>query len=126
MEDFTTLGEITHPGRPDFYDNGWGKTQLKRHPQYVYSTGHKGQLIHKISHVTVRWWQGSMDRMVRLRKPVIIAETICGMSKFVQSGGRLKASMCEIPKPDAVMCKRCLGEALSTFPRRDPTSKHRA
>jgi hypothetical protein len=126
-EDFRTLGEITIPGRPDFEDHEFGKTYAKKFAPYVYSTGHNGMLIHKVASVTLRWWQGSGDRMIRLRHPQVIAETICGMSKFIQTQKhRMSASMCAIPKPEAVMCKRCMGEAISTFPRRDPTSKERA
>lgn len=126
--EFTTLGEITYPGRPDFSDHEWGVTYAKDFPQYVYSLGRNGQLIHKVSYVSIRWWRGSFDKMIRLRKPCIIAETVCGMSKFIQTESakdRMRASFCEIPKADAVVCKRCAGEALSTFPRKDPTSKER-
>ncbi len=124
--DFRTLGEIVIEGRPDFEDNNFGKTRAKTHPQYVYSSNHQGYLIHKVHHVTLHWWQGSMHRMIRLRNPLMIAETVCGMSKFIQTGGRIRASFCAIPKPDAVLCKKCLGEAVATFPRKDPTSKERA
>ena len=125
-EQFSTLGEVTIPGRPDFTDHEFGITYAKKFSPYVYSTGHNGMLIHKVAYVSLRWWKGSCDRMVRLRNPQMVAETVCGMAKFIQTGKRMAASMCAIPKPDAVMCKRCMGEALSTFPRRDPTSKERA
>lgn len=128
--EFSTLGEIIYPGRPDFVDHGWGVTYAKSFPQYVYSLGRNGALIHKVNYVSIRWWRGSMDRMIRLRKPCIIAETICGMAKFVQTdeqqyrSNRLRASFCEIPKPDAVLCGRCHGEHTN-FPRKDPTAKER-
>ena len=128
VSDFQTLGEITYPGRPDFADHEWGVTYAKDYPTFVYSLGRNGQLIHRVSLVSIRWWRGSYDRMIRLRKPRIIAETVCGMSKFIQtesSKNRMRASFCEIPKPDAVICRRCMGEALSTFPRKDPNSKER-
>src|ERR1700690_2321909 len=122
---FDLEGETVLMGPPDFTDHEFGVTYAKKFSPYVYSTGHNGSLIHKVSHVSLRWWKGSYDRMVRLRNPQIIAGTICGMSKFIQTGKRLSASMCAIPKPDAVLCKRCMGEAISTFPRKDPTSKER-
>ncbi len=123
--EFSTLGEIVIQGRPDFSDWEFGVTYAKTFPQYVYSLGHNGQLIHKVAYVSLRWWEGCYDKMVRRRNPLIIAETVCGCSRFIQSGGRLRAAFCEIPKPDAVLCKRCLGEAMSTFPRKDPKSKQR-
>jgi hypothetical protein len=124
--EFQTLGEIVIHDRPDFYDHEFGKTYAKTFPKYVYSSNHQGYLIHKVAHVSLHWWKGSMDKMIRLRNPRIIAATVCGMSKFIQTGGRIRASFCAVPKPDAVMCKRCMGEALSTFPRKDPASKERA
>jgi hypothetical protein len=124
VSDFKTLGEITIPGRPDFDDHEFGKTYAKKFPQYVYSP--KGYLIHKVASVMLRWWDGNYDHMVRLRNPVIIAETVCGMSKFIKQSGRIKGQFCAIPKPDAVLCKKCFGEASATFPRRDATSKERA
>jgi hypothetical protein len=125
MNNFSTLGEITLAGRPDFQDHEFGVTYAKKFSPYVYSTDHNGSLIHKVSHVSLHWWKGNFDHMVRLRNPTVIAETVCGMSKFIQTGKRLSASMCAIPKPDAVLCKRCMGEASSTFPRKDPTSRER-
>jgi len=128
--EFSTLGEIIIRGRPDFEDHEFGKTYLKKFPKYVYSTGHNGALIHKVSYVMVRWWKGSYDKMIRLKKPAIIAETVCGMAKHIQTDGdwrrnRMPAAFCAIPKPDAVLCKRCEGVAISTFPRKDPDSKER-
>jgi len=128
--EFSTLGEIVYPGRPDFSDHEWGVTYAKSFPQYVYSLSHNASLIHRVSYVQVRWWRGSYDKMIRLRKPCIIAETICGMAKFIQTEEttfrrRLKASFCAVPKADAVLCEKCEGRALSTFPRKKSDSKER-
>jgi hypothetical protein len=123
--DFKTLGEIVINGRPDFGNPEFGKTYAKTFPKYVYSTNHQGYLIHAVREVEFHWWQANMDKMIRLRNPRMIAHTICGMSKFIQTAGRIRASFCAVPKPDAVLCKKCLGEAMSTFSRRDPQWRER-
>jgi hypothetical protein len=108
-------------GRPDFEDHSFGKTYAKRFPPYVYSR--KGALIHKVVSVQIRWWQGCYDKMVRQESPTVIAETACGMSKFINAGGpgernRMRAVVCTIPSPIAVMCGRCHGEGAN-FKRDD-------
>ena len=123
--EFQTLGEIVIEGRPDFADHDFGKTYAKTFPEYVYSSNHQGYLVHKVHHVTLHWWRGSMDQMIRLRHPQMIAETVCGMSKFIQTGGRIRASFCAVPKPDAVLCKN-MSRRRQYVPRKDPTSKERA
>jgi hypothetical protein len=120
VTEFQTRGEVVIEGRPDFVDHDFGKTYAKIFPRYVYSTNHQGCLIHTVKEVELWWWQPRMDKMIRLRNPRMIAHTVCGMSKFIQTGGRIRASFCAVPKPDAVLCKKCLGEATSTFSRRDP------
>lgn len=103
-------------GRPDFPGyNRFGITQAKKFPKYVYSANKMGLLIHKIVNVELHWWEpcDGGKRLVRRRKPSMIAHTVCGQSKFLKPG---KAHTCEIPRPDAVLCGRCHGEA-PTFGR---------
>ena len=114
---------IDYPGRPDFGGANWGIQKAKKFLPYVHSTTANSTLIHKVAVVNIRWYQGWNSYMKRLEHPVVIAETVCGMSKFVSYAGkhsRLQsaAKMCIIPDPAAVLCGRCHGE-LPTF------SKHR-
>jgi len=108
--------EIDIPGRPDFQDHNFGKMRAKKFLPYVHSTTHNACLIHKVAYVTLHWYQGHYSYMRRLENPIIIAETVCGCSRFVNNGEK-SAKMCEIPDPKAVLCGRCFGE-LPTFSKR--------
>ena len=85
----------------------------KKFLPYVHSTGHNAMLIHKVASVRMFWGDDS--------KLTMIAETVCGMSKILahhyNKPGEVKAKMCEIPDPSAVLCGRCHGE-LPTFSKR--------
>ena len=105
---------IDYPGRPDFGTN-WGILKAKKFLPYVHSTTGNATLIHKVDRVEIRWYQGYYSYMKRLDKPVIIAQTVCGCSRFISSVSH-PAKMCKIPDPHAVLCGRCHGE-LPTFSR---------
>jgi hypothetical protein len=103
-------------GRPDFDNPRFGITRAKRHPKYVYGSIF-GSLIHEINYVEFRWYELKMGYCIRLDSPRISATTKCGMSFFVSNyNSRGKASVCEIPKEDAVLCKACRREGRN-FPK---------
>jgi hypothetical protein len=107
---------IDYPGRPDFKDESFGKTEAKKHLPYVHSTSHNACLIHKVSRVVIRWYSGHYDYMKRLESPSMYAECVCGQTVFLNNGRR-SGKMCETPDPNAVLCGRCHGE-LPTFSKR--------
>lgn len=79
----------------------------KKFPPYVYST--MGALIHRVEGVTMRWYELiSMDRMVRLDRPLLYYRCFCGMNVY---GWR--AGVCMIPDPNAVLCGRCHGRGAT-------------
>lgn len=99
-------------GRPDFTDRNFGVTRAKRHAKYVYSNLN-GLLLHKIAHVQLRWYDAGGDHLIRRETPHASITTICGQTFFggkTRRGGKVRATMCELPKPDAVLCGRCHGE----------------
>lgn len=107
----TAYTEITAPR--------WGKeereyTIVKSHIPYVYATSRNACLIHKIDHVRLQWWacgpRGAY--LVRLQSPRMIAVTNC--QQWMSLDGT-KAKACALPRPDAVLCKRCHGEGTN-FP----------
>jgi hypothetical protein len=103
-------------GRPDFQDHKFGITRAKRHPKYVYGSI-LGSLVHEVSYVEFRWYELKMGYCIRLDSPKISATTKCGMSFFVHNiGSRAKATVCEIPKEDAVYCKACQKQGRN-FPK---------
>lgn len=104
-------GQLIIQGRPDFEDHDFGVTRPKRHAQYVYSN-QNGALIHKVSHVSLSWYQAQSDHLVRLTTPNMTIRTICGQQFFGSKnrGGKQRLTMCAIPKPDAVLCGKCHGE----------------
>ncbi|SRR6266851_1526846 len=112
--------QITIPRpRPDNWD--FGITYAKKFPPYVYSANGMGCLIHKVVHVEIHWWEYSWETLVRRDTPVMIAETICGMHKRLETG-RMRSALCAVPKPDAVLCGKCHG-APANFPRKNPASR---
>lgn len=115
---------IDYPGRPDIgygYDPDWGCTFAKKFKPYVHSVSSNATLIHKVDRVRIRWYAGNYSYMQRLSVPSITAETVCGMSKLISSPhigkNRMRAKMCEVPDPNAVLCGVCHGE-LPTFSRK--------
>ncbi len=103
-------------GRPDFANHDFGHTEIKKFPPFVYSLSLNGMLVHKVSHVTASWYEAQYDRMLRLDTPKLVATTVCGYFFFIhlpRDKKTFKASLCEIPKPDAVLCGRCHGEPAS-------------
>jgi len=103
--------EITIEGRPDFHNHGFGLTKAKKHPKYVHSK--QGMLMHLIADIDLSWWSAQFDHLVRRKKPRMIIRTVCGHTFFVTKGaykGERKVSeMCNLPKPNAVLCGRCHG-----------------
>jgi hypothetical protein len=100
-------------GRPDFVDRKFGVTVAKRHAKYVYSNLN-GLLLHKVNKVELHWYDARMDHLVRRDVPHVSITTVCGQMFFGSSsrGGKAlrRSTMCELPKPDAVLCGRCHGE----------------
>ena len=86
----------------------------KKFPAYAYGKIGSSSLIHKVSRVKLRWYElNSATTMQRRINPEMLAETVCGRHIFLDPAhGR----MCEIPKPDAVLCGRCHGQGVN-FPR---------
>ena len=103
-------------GRPDFADPSFGKTYAKNFLPYVHSTSRHACLIHKVAFVEIRWYEGYNQFMRHRDIPNVIANTVCGCSRFLTNGNK-SAKMCKIPDPNAVLCGRCFGE-LPTFSKR--------
>jgi hypothetical protein len=104
---------VTAPrGGKEEREHDYAKTFLP----YVYSTSRNAALVHRVLRVQVRWWDCAMTHMLRRQSPILIVECACGM--FFRINGA-KAKMCEIPKPDAVLCGACNGKGRN-FPRRRP------
>ena len=99
----------------------FGITFAKKFAPYVYSANGMGALIHKVKHVELHWWEYSYQRLIRRDAPVMIAKTMCGMHKRIETG-RMRSAMCAVPKPDAVFCGKCHG-LPANFPRNKPESK---
>lgn len=100
----------------------WGPEEreyqtVKARKPYVHGTGKNNALIHKIRCVRLRWWTcGSNGHyLVRLNTPRMLAVTNCGQWISIDSA---QGKMCELPKPDAVMCAACAGKGRN-FPRRE-------
>lgn len=113
-------GELRTVGRPDFRGGGmeWATTRAKRHPKYVYGTK-QGLLLHEIAKMELQWWQlsGNGHYWRRVKSPRVYYTTKCGMNFFgpdpespYKKDANGKATVCELPKPDAVLCGRCKGE----------------
>lgn len=105
------------PGRPDLgcgRNSDFGKTYLKRFPPYVYSLL-GGMLVHRVLRVEAQWYRAATikepgDALERLQSPRLTIEAVCGYSFY--AGPHLKqerARACSVPKPDAVLCGRCVG-----------------
>jgi hypothetical protein len=100
-------------GRPDFPGwNRFGITKAKSFPPYVYSANKMGMLIHRVAAVEVHWWEpcDGGERLVRRHRPSMIAITVCGQHKFLKPG---RAHACILPRPDAVLCGKCHGQAAT-------------
>ena len=107
------MSETWIEGRPDFRDHSFGITKLKDFPKYVYGTAGNALLIHKVSSVEAYWYEPDYGRMLRLETPKLIARSVCQQSFFIhlpRSRQKFKAVMCEVPKPDAVLCGACHGQ----------------
>lgn len=113
-------GEIRTVGRPDHHGDGmeWARTMAKKHPKYVYGR-RLGMLLHEIACMEFQWWQlgDNGSYWVRMKNPRIHFTTKCGTfffgpdpeSRYAKQRAP-KAAVCELPKPDAVLCGRCRGE----------------
>lgn len=108
-------------GRPDFGASGFGITEAKKHPPYVFGIRGVSCLVHKILRVELHWWRVSRTgcELVKLKRPVMIAVTPCAQSFRLE--GRISRT-CHVPKPDALLCGRCHGEG-ATFPKRGRARK---
>ncbi len=87
----------------------------KKFLPYVHSVGPNALLIHKVASVRIFW--DERNGKVNQGKPAVIAKTICGVSRIVShyyGKGKIRAKMCEIPDPNAVLCGRCHGD-IATF-----------
>lgn len=100
-------------GRPDFADKSFGVTAAKSWPPYVFSR-RGGALVHCVREVRLRWYRPDYGRLVRLKRPIAVADTECGQF-FVLRAGR--GETCRVPALDAVLCDRCNGEP-ATFGKR--------
>jgi hypothetical protein len=97
----------------------WARSFAKKHPKYVYSRRH-GMLLHEIAKMEFQWWQlgDSGKYWVRRTSPRVTYTTKCGHfffgpdpeSKYAKDKPP-KVAICELPKPDAVLCGRCRGES---------------
>jgi hypothetical protein len=100
-------------GRPDFTDHSFGKTYAKKFPKYVFSNMN-GLLIHVISSVEFHWYDARGSYLERRDTPRVIINTNCNQTFFghstTLSSGKPRASFCELPKADAVLCGRCHGQ----------------
>lgn len=104
-------------GRPDFANHRFGITKAKRTPKYVYSLSHQAMLIHKVAYAENYWYVPMGDHLLRLDTPKIIARTVCNQSFFIhlpRDHRKFRASFCEVPNPEAVLCGGCHGE-VATF-----------
>lgn len=94
---------IPRDGLPPFY--GW--TTATRFPPYVYSTGPNASLVHKVRSVDLCWVEYEMNYLLRFPSPVrAVAHTMCAQQFQLN-----RAHTCAVPKPDAVRCGRCHGDA---------------
>lgn len=96
----------------------WGPEEnevfyAKRTPKYVFGTGRGSALVHRVIRVEIRWWEHTYHGNVRRQSPKLTA--VCGCGAFFRISST-KARTCEIPKPDAVLCKACDGHGRN-FPR---------
>jgi hypothetical protein len=108
-------------GRPDHQDHSFGVTLAKTFPPYVYGIRGVSCVVHKILRVELHWWRVSDSgcRLVRMKRPVMIAITPCAQSFWLRVE---VCRTCRVPNPDALLCGRCHGE-ISTFPKRGPARK---
>jgi len=93
----------------------------KKYPPYVFGIRGLSCLVHKILRVELHWYRvgGHGEYLVKLKKPVMIATTTCQQSWRLEP---TSSRTCHVPKPDALLCGRCHGEA-ATFGRDGGPSK---
>lgn len=82
-------------------------SRAKTCPKFVHGKMGHAMLLHKVSHVDLHWYDLAWDKAIRLAHPKMIAHTVCGASFFLEAG---RSGVCEMPKPDAVLCGMCTGE----------------
>jgi len=95
--------------RPFGDRDSFGPLLAQRFPPFVFSIRGASCLIHRVQRVEVHWWRiaGHGHLLAKLKRPVLIAITICG-SHFRLCGDI--ARTCHVPNPDAIPCGRCNGE----------------
>lgn len=105
-------------GRPDLpcYGDRHGVTRAKKWPPYVFSVRRPSALVHRVAYVDMHWYRVARggNALARLKRPVLIASTPCGMSFRLQGEN---SRTCVVPASDALLCGRCHGRA-ATFSRK--------
>lgn len=98
----------------------WGREErevqiVKPKMDWVFGTNKSNALIHRVHHVRLRWWTYGPGGayLVRLQSPRMMAVCNCGQYFPLD---RERGKMCALPKPEAVICKACVG-AGRNFPR---------
>lgn len=107
------MDELIVDGRPDLRDHTFGKTRIKKHPKYVYSTSGGAMLVHRIKYVTAYWYDTHYSHLIRRQTPKLVAKSFCQNSFFLnlpKQKNKFSAVACEIPAPDAVLCGACHGQ----------------
>ncbi len=119
VQTVTVDGEVRTVGRPDFHGGGmeWATTIARKHPKYIYATKH-GLLMHEIAVMELRWWElgPGGHYWIRRKSPRVSYKTRCGMFFFgfdpeaeLPKDRPSKSTVCELPRPDTVLCGRCQG-----------------
>lgn len=89
----------------------FGVSKARSGPAYVFSINKSAGLMHKVDGVTIQWYAiVNITTLGRLKRPAMIAHTICGMN-FPLEADRTRT--CRIPEPGAILCGRCHGEPAS-------------
>ncbi len=104
-------------GRPDFLEPDFGVTHLAKVPRYVYATCRNAMLVHKVARVEAHWYEARYDHLLRLDNPKLVAKSVCGQIFFIHlpyDRKKFRASLCEVPATNAVLCGRCHGR-VATF-----------
>jgi hypothetical protein len=85
-----------------------GGIKAKKHPKYVYGRVGLASLIHKVAYVNMQWYESSYTVFYRLKSPILTAHTVCGNMWRIGTAGR--GNVCEVPRPDSILCAMCHGE----------------
>lgn len=83
------------------------KPRAKKHPKYVHGKIGMSALLHKIAYVDMQWYDYDYNFIYRLKHPILMAHTNCGMFWRLEAG---RGNTCEMPAPETVLCAACHGE----------------